>query len=239
MLKLQIIDEDEHYIFVNKPSGILTIPDRHDFQQTSVVTELRKKHERIFIIHRLDRDTSGCICFAKTEQAHRYTSQLFEQRQVEKWYVGIVNGQIIPDKGLIDASIMEHPTLKGKMLIHQKQGKPSQTEYEVLESFGKYSFVKFKLLTGRTHQIRVHMKNIGHSLVCDEMYGEMNPIYISNLKKNYKQSKLAENESPILNRLALHAFQLKFVGESGHPYFIEASLPKDLDATLKQCRKWL
>jgi 23S rRNA pseudouridine1911/1915/1917 synthase len=238
-MKLNIIYEDEHYVFVNKPSGILTIPDRHNAEQTSIVTELRKRYDSIFIVHRLDRDTSGCICFAKDEQTHKFTSQLFEKRNVEKFYVGIVNGTIDPPIGLIDAAIMEHPVMKGRMIVHQKQGKTCQTGYEVLESFGHYSYVKFQLFTGRTHQIRVHLKNIEHPLVCDDLYGKMNPIFISALKKNFKLAKLEEEEKPILNRLALHAYQLKFVTEQGKELNVEATLPKDMDATLKQFRKWL
>jgi 23S rRNA pseudouridine1911/1915/1917 synthase len=238
-MKLDIIFEDELYVFVNKPTGILTIPDRHQIEQTSVISELRKRYDQVFIVHRLDRDTSGCLCFAKNEQTHKYTSQLFEKRHVEKYYVGIVNGNLEPTTGMMDAAIMEHPILKGKMIVNQKQGKPSQTQYDVLESFGKYSFVKFQLLTGRTHQIRVHTKNMEHPLVCDSLYGQMNPIFISSLKKNFKLAKLEDEEKPIMNRLALHALQLKFEGEQGNHYNIEAPLPKDMDATLKQCRKWL
>lgn len=238
-MKLDIIFEDDQYVFVNKPSGVLTIPDRHNAELNSVVGALRKRYESIFIVHRLDRDTSGCLCFAKDEQTHKYTSQLFEKRGVDKYYLGVVHGDVFPTSGLIDAAIMEHPVLKGKMIVNQKQGKPSQTEYEVIHNFGKYSFVQFKLLTGRTHQIRVHCKNMEHPLLCDVLYGKDESIFISELKKKYHLSKTEEEEKPILNRLALHAFKLNFKNEAGKEINIEAPLPRDLNALLKQCQKWL
>jgi 23S rRNA pseudouridine955/2504/2580 synthase/23S rRNA pseudouridine1911/1915/1917 synthase len=134
---------------------------------------------------------------------------------------------------------MEHPVIKGKMIIHQKQGKPSITKFEVMESFGLYTFVKFDILTGRTHQIRVHMQNYGHPIVCDEVYGKVDPVFISQLKKKFKLSKEEEEEKPILQRLALHAFRLCFTDAAGKAIDVEAPLPRDMNAMLKQCLKWM
>ena len=117
-MKLDIIYEDDQYVFVNKPSGVLTIPDRHNAELNSIVGTLRKRYESIFIVHRLDRDTSGCLCFAKDEQTHKYTSQLFEKRDVDKYYLGVVHGDVQPEKGLIDAAIMEHPILKHHLQLN-------------------------------------------------------------------------------------------------------------------------
>ena len=97
-----------------------------------------------------------------------------------------------------------------EMMVINKKGKPSVTEYEVMEDYGLYSLVKFQIHSGRTHQIRVHMKHIGHPIVCDEIYGNAQPILLSSFKKKYKLSKHDEEERPILNRLALHSYQLKF-----------------------------
>lgn len=238
-MKPDILYEDSHYIIVNKPSGLLSIPDRHNAAIPSVLGLLRTQFPSVFTIHRLDKDTSGILCFAKDENTHRYTSQLFENREVKKNYIGIVHGSMQAEHGVIEDAIMEHPVIKGKMIIHQKQGKPSITKYEVMESFGLYSFVKFDILTGRTHQIRVHMQNYGHPIVCDVLYGKTDPVFISQLKKKFKLSKDAEEEKPILNRLALHAFRLSFTGPDGKEIDIEAPLPKDMNAMLNQCRKWL
>lgn len=238
-MKLDIIYEDDDYIFINKPSGMLSVGDRYDDAIPSAISILRRIHEQVFTVHRLDRETSGCICFAKNENAHRYTSMLFENRHVEKYYRGIIHGNPPANEGRIEEGIMEHPVIKGKMIINAKQGKISITEYSMLESFGLYSLLSFKLLTGRTHQIRIHCSNMGNPLVCDGMYGKENPVYISSLKKKYNLSKNEEEEKPILSRIALHAYQLSFKTEKGKMLNIEAPLPKDMSAMLNQCRKWL
>jgi 23S rRNA pseudouridine955/2504/2580 synthase/23S rRNA pseudouridine1911/1915/1917 synthase len=124
---------------------------------------------------------------------------------------------------------------KGMMTVFRK-GKESITEYEVLESFRLYSWMQFRILTGRTHQIRVHMKHLGHPIVCDEMYGDGKPVFISTIKRNYKLSKTTEEERPILSRLALHAAQLRFV-LNGQEYELKAELPKDMRALLQQLEK--
>src|SRR5690606_28119535 len=120
----------------------------------------------IFTVHRLDRETSGLIIFAKNEIAHKELSKQFEERETEKIYQGIVIGSLMEKKGTVDSRIAEHPAKNGTMIIH-RQGKEARTDYEVLEDFGMYSLVQFQIHTGRTHQIRLHMKNIGHPIACD------------------------------------------------------------------------
>jgi 23S rRNA pseudouridine1911/1915/1917 synthase len=234
-MQLDIIFENDSFIAVNKPSGLLSIPDRLG-QEISLKDILKEKKAEIYNVHRLDRDTSGVIVFAKTEDAHKQLSQLFEERGTEKYYQGLVYGRMINPSGSIDAPIMEHPGKTTKMMTHAK-GKFSLTDYEVLESFRLYSWVQFRIHTGRTHQIRVHMQHIGHSIVCDEIYGEAKPLLLSTLKKNFKLSKTAEEEKPVLARLALHSHRLKFI-LNGETFELEAPLPKDLRAVLQQLRKW-
>jgi len=221
---------------VNKPSGLLTIPDRHNELINSLYKTLQLKYEKIFIVHRLDKDTSGLILFAKDEATHKFLSQLFEQRNVEKYYQAIINGSLQEKKGIIDEPIAEHPVHKGMMAVNKK-GKPSVTEYEVLEEYGIYSLVQFKIQTGRTHQIRVHMKYIGHPIACDEMYGDAKPILLSSFKKKYKLSKHDEEERPLMNRLALHSYQLKFKDQDKKEFDLKADLPKDMRALLQQLKK--
>lgn len=237
-MKLDLIYEDEQYVFVNKPSGLLSIPDRHHAEFPSVSGELKKRYEQLFTVHRLDRDTSGCICFAKDEDTHRYTSQLFEKREVQKFYTGIVHGTPSERSGHIEQAIMEHPTIKGKMVV-SRQGKASLTDYEVLESFGLFSYLQYQLHTGRTHQIRVHSAFMGHPIVCDELYGNGEPVFISSFKKKFNQSKNELEENPIMKRLALHAFRLTFQSAEGKEINVSAPLPRDMNAMLNQCRKWL
>jgi 23S rRNA pseudouridine955/2504/2580 synthase/23S rRNA pseudouridine1911/1915/1917 synthase len=237
MLKIEeyILEEDENLVAINKPSGLLTIPDREG-KEISLKQILKNKYGEIFTVHRLDRDTSGIVVFAKNEEAHKQLSQLFEARETVKIYNGFVLGAPFEKSGTIDEPIAEHPVKKGLMTVYKK-GKESITEYEVLENFKLYSWMQFRILTGRTHQIRVHMKHLGHPIVCDELYGDAKPVFISSIKrKKFNLSKDAEEERPILSRLALHASQLKF-GLNSKTYELEAELPKDLRALLQQLRK--
>jgi 23S rRNA pseudouridine955/2504/2580 synthase/23S rRNA pseudouridine1911/1915/1917 synthase len=122
------------------------------------------------------------------------------------------------------------------MMTHAK-GKPSHTDYQVIERLSPYSLLKFVIHTGRTHQIRVHLQWLGHPIVCDPLYGDGKTVLVSSLRKKFKLSRLAEEERPILSRLALHAAQLCFLDNKDQPQRIEAPLPKDLSATLAQLRK--
>jgi len=230
-----IVFENDDFIALNKPSGLLSIPDRKG-ADISLKALLKEKYGDIFTVHRLDKETSGLIVFAKNEAAHKHLSLQFELRQTKKIYQGLVIGSLTEKKGSISSPIAEHPALNGTMIVHRK-GKESLTDYEVLEDFSIYSWVQFRIYTGRTHQIRVHMKETGHPVVCDVLYGDGKPVLVSSLKSKFKLSKDAEEEKPILNRLALHAFQLTFKDISGNPIELEAPLPKDIRATLQQLAK--
>jgi 23S rRNA pseudouridine955/2504/2580 synthase/23S rRNA pseudouridine1911/1915/1917 synthase len=232
-LSEQIIFQDDNLVAVNKPSGVLTIPDREG--NVSLKNYLQTAFGEIFTVHRLDRGTSGIVVFAKNEKTHKQLSQIFEGREIEKYYQGLVLGKLAEPAGTIDIPIMEHPVTKG-LMVTNKKGKPSQTEYQVLETFRYFSWLQFQIHTGRTHQIRVHMKHIGHPVVCDELYGDAKPILLSSLKKKFKLSKNDDEERPILARLALHSFRLKFVLNTKE-LDLTAPLPKDLRACLQQLRK--
>lgn len=234
-LKEWTVFEDENLIALNKPSGLLSIPDREG-KDISLKKLLIEKYGHIFTVHRLDRDTSGLIIFAKTEEAHKHLSQQFEERKTEKIYQGMVLGSIATQKATINAPIAEHPVKKGLMTVYRK-GKEAITDYEVLEDFKIFSWVQFQIHTGRTHQIRVHAKHLGHPIVCDELYGDGKPILLSSLKHKFKLSKNELEERPILNRLALHAVSLQFINSNGETLNLEASLPKDLKALLQQLKK--
>ncbi|HMH20745.1 MAG TPA: RluA family pseudouridine synthase [Puia sp.] len=236
MQKPDIIFENEDFVAINKPAGLLSIPDREG-KEPSLKSWLKEKYGSIFTVHRLDRDTSGMIVFAKNETSHKYLSMAFEERTMEKIYAGIVQGSLAQQQGSIDAPLMEHPAKKGFMIVNKK-GKASLTDYEVKEDLGLYSLVQFRLHTGRTHQIRVHMASLGHPIVCDELYGDARPVLISSFKKSFKLSRSEEEERPILQRLALHSQLLHFKDEKGEYHTLEAPLPKDIRALLQQLRKW-
>ena len=236
MKGFSIIFENDDFVAINKEPGVLSIPDRHDETQLSLYTILTQKYGRIFIVHRLDRDTSGLILFAKNEGTHKYLSRLFEQRNIQKKYLGIVRGSMPEKTGSVDEPIAEHPVKKGVMSV-SKKGKPSLTNYEVLEDYGIYSLVQFEIQSGRTHQIRVHTKYIGHPIICDEVYGDGKPILLSSFKKKYKLSQNDLEERPIISRLALHSHSLHFKDIHQKEFFIEAPLPKDMKALLQQLKK--
>jgi 23S rRNA pseudouridine1911/1915/1917 synthase len=236
MSKLEIVFENADFVALNKPPGFLSIPDREG-KDPSLKSLLREKYGNIFTVHRLDRETSGIIVFAKDEETHKHLSKIFEERSVEKIYQGIVQGTPVEPKGSIDLALMEHPVKPGSMVVNKK-GKPSLTDYEVQETAGPYSLVQFRLHTGRTHQIRVHMQALGHPIVCDELYGDPSPILLSTFKRNYKLSKAEEQERPILARLALHSQLLHFQDAKGEYHTLEATMPKDMRALLQQLRKW-
>ncbi len=231
----EILFENSRLMVVNKPSGLLSVPDRTQ-SEPSLKDFLLQQYGQVFTVHRLDKDTSGLIVFAKDEAAHQYLSKAFEARQVEKDYLGLVIGVPAAASGTIDAPMMEHPVQKGTMVVHRK-GKAALTDYQVEKAFGKFSLLRFRIHTGRTHQIRVHAKHIGHPIACDPIYGNGQPVLLSALKRHYKLSKAEEAERPILNRLALHAAELRFTGPEGEAFHFSAPLPKDLRALLQQLEK--
>lgn len=233
--KYEVIFENNDFVGINKPSGMLTIPDREQTEK-SLKEYLTDKYGNIFIVHRLDKDTSGLILFAKNEITHKYLCKIFEERAVEKFYLGLVIGSPEEKQGIMDFPIAEHNVTKGLMAVH-RSGKESQTGYEVLEANSHYSLVSFQLFTGRTHQIRVHTKEIGHPLACDSLYGDGKPIFLSSIIKNYKLSKDVEEEKALVNRLALHSYKLNFIDEHGERMELHAEAPKEFKVLMKQLNR--
>jgi 23S rRNA pseudouridine1911/1915/1917 synthase len=236
MQPIEILFDHADFIVINKPAGMLSIPDRTQ-SEPSLKDKLIEKYGTIYTVHRLDKGTSGVIVFAKNEAAHKHLSQQFEARSTKKIYQGLVMGKWPDEKGVIEEPIGEHFSHKGEMMI-TAEGKAAITEYEVLENFRAYTWMQFHILTGRTHQIRIHSKHKGHPIVCDELYGDGKPVLLSGIKRQFKLSKKEEEERPILQRLALHAYQLNFADTSGNIHSFEAALPKDLRALLQQLKKW-
>lgn len=230
-----IVFENENLITLNKPSGLLSIPDREG-KEISLKEILAEHYSGVFTVHRLDRETSGLIVFAKNAEAHKHLSRQFENRKTVKIYHGLVIGSLQQKEGTVDAPIAENMVKRGTMIIHRR-GKQAITDFKVLQDFKIYSRVQFQIHTGRTHQIRVHAKEMGHPLVCDAIYGDRKPVLLSAFKNKFKLSKDEQDERPLLNRLALHAFQLQIEDLNGEMLLLEAPLHKDLRATLQQLEK--
>jgi 23S rRNA pseudouridine1911/1915/1917 synthase len=235
---ISILFEDDYLMVVEKPASLLSIPDRFHPDKENVLDLLRVGREEVFTVHRLDRETSGIMVFAKTREAHRELSLQFEKRAVVKKYLAVVLGRVMEDEGKIDLSIGESATHPGKMEI-KGRGKPSLTYYKVLERFKGFTFVEADIQTGRTHQIRVHFAAIGHPLAVDPLYGGNEGFYISALKgRKFKLGKF-EEERPLTARVTLHAHALAFKHPvTGEAMQFESVWPKDFAAVVNQLRKW-
>lgn len=235
--KYQILWEDEHFLLVNKPSGLLTIPDRYRAELPNLYHLLQAQYEEIYIVHRLDKGTSGVVCFAKTKEAHSLLSQQFEARTPVKQYYALVKGVPYEKEGKIEVGLS--PRSEGGMRVDAKRGKPSITAYKVVEEFNHYALLETTILTGRTHQIRVHCKHLGHPLVVDPLYGSAEELFLSEIKRKRFNLKKMSDERPLLSRVPLHAFRLQLLHPiTGETITQECPLPKDLKATLNQLRKW-
>lgn len=236
-MKFTTIHEDEHIVVLNKPSGMLSIPHRFDKSQLSIQQLAERKFGRLFVVHRIDRDTSGIILFAKNEEAHRHFSLLFQNREVAKYYRALCTGVPVYASGEITSGIMEHPTIKGKMVIN-KRGKSAHSVYEVLKKWSGFSYIEVQIFTGRTHQIRVHLQSIGTPIVADALYGNGLPLYLSSFKKKFNQSGNYDEELPLMGRMALHAYRLELKHLDGSSLNVVAEVPKDFRATMSQLDKW-
>lgn len=233
-----ILFADEAVILVCKPPGLLSIPDRYQPELPNLQRQLQEQFERLWTVHRLDRDTSGIMIFARTEEAHRHLSQQFEHRKVRKTYLAFVEGKPATDTGEINSPLAPHPHKKGRMVVDAR-GKEALTYYRVKEAFQHAALLEVDIRTGRTHQIRVHLASIGSPLLIDPVYGKREAFYLSEIKRQkYNLNKHGE-ERPLVGRLTLHAHSLTVPHPlTGETLTREASLPKDLRALLRQLQKW-
>lgn len=238
MTNYELLFEDDLMLVVSKPAGLLTIPDRFG-NKDSLVSALERDFGRVFVVHRLDRETSGVLCFARTEDAHRHLSMQFEHHTADKFYLVLVDGVVHQQEGEINKPIGPHPTIPNKMTI-SRAGKPSLTFFRVLEHFRQFTLLEALLKTGRTHQVRVHFQNIGYPLAVDALYGKRSGFLLSELKgKSYRSGKFSDEERPLMERTSLHAFRLRLDHpDTGERLEFKAELPKDFEAVLKQLRKW-
>ncbi|AEF85718.1 ribosomal large subunit pseudouridine synthase C [Treponema primitia ZAS-2] len=241
-----IIHEDSNITAVNKSAGITVSGDRWDESQDRLDKLLEVHYgSRVYIVHRIDRDTSGLIVFARNEETHRRLSKAFESREVQKTYFAIIHGRPSWTETDCDLPLAPDGDKLHRTVVDKPHGKKSFTSFRLLLSASSYSVVEASPATGRTHQIRVHLASLGHPVVCDPLYGARNspkPVYLSSFKKNWRGDPL--DEKPLLERLGLHAAKLVLpsdeeaglAGENS-ALTLSAPLPRDMAAMVKQMEK--
>jgi len=236
-MKLQplysVIADNERFIAVNKTSGISICADRWDETQERLDKLLERdlKIPKIYIVHRIDKDTSGIVIFAKDKETHRSLSVAFEHRKVSKKYIAIVHGQPSWKEQTCDLALVPNGNKKHLTIIDKYQGKESFTRFVCLFSSSHYSVLEAYPETGRIHQIRVHLAALGHPVVCDSLYGKATPVKLSSFKRGWKGDPF--DEKPLLSRLGLHALELTL--PDGQKF--TAPMPRDMSALIKQLEK--
>ncbi len=239
-LALDILYEDERMLAVDKPTGLSMMPGLGFEQVTlfeAVWHHLRGTGDRPRIVNRIDKGTTGLVLFARDAAAQGHLGGQFQRREVEKLYRALVVGRMPEDSGEIDLPIAPHPARPEMMVVDRKNGKASVTRWTVRQRYGHYTELDLVPLTGRTHQLRVHLKAIGHPLAVDPMYGSEEPLLLSSIKKGYRHKEGPER--PLLARTPLHALRLAFRHPADdRPMVLEAPLHKDMEVTLKQLAKW-
>ncbi|RHV70849.1 RluA family pseudouridine synthase [Roseburia sp. OM02-15] len=229
-IPLDILYEDADVLIVNKPKGMVVHPSAGHYSGTLVNAIMYHCADSLSgingeirpgIVHRIDMDTTGALIICKNDAAHVDIAEQIKEHTVTRRYRGIVCGVVKEDEGTIEGAIGRHPTQRKKMAINEKNGKPAITHYKVLQRFAKYTYMEFRLETGRTHQIRVHMASIGHPLLGDELYGNPKNLAMKGLQGQ-----------------TLHAMVIGFVHPTTHEYMeFEAPLPEYFQNLLQKLPK--
>lgn len=244
-IPLDIVYEDEVLLVVNKPAGMVVHPGHGNYSGTLINALIyhidnlpANSNERPGLVHRIDKDTSGLLVIAKTEAAMTHLAKQFFDKTSEREYVALVWGNMAEDEGTIIGNVGRNP--KNRLQMHVfpegEEGKEAVTHFKVLERLGYVTLVSCKLETGRTHQIRVHMKYIGHTLFNDERYGGEKILKGTTFTK-YKQ--FVENAFKVLPRQALHAKTLGFVHPvSGKKMSFDSELPEDMQLCIEKWKNY-
>ena len=226
-----ILFENEHYLLVNKPAHVATLEDRND--PSNMLAMAREYADDAQANHRLDKETSGVLAFAKHPEAYRHLAMQFEKRQVQKVYHAIADGLHDFKEEQVKLAIKQ--VGNGIVQINRQEGKAAETILTTLHAYRQHTLVECRPVTGRMHQIRIHLSALGAPISCDETYGGT-PLLLSKLKRNFNLKKNTE-ELPIIKRVALHAYELRFADLDGTPLSIEAPYPKDFAVAVKQLEK--
>lgn len=226
-----IIFENDEYLVVNKPPFLATLDERVG-GAPNLLRLARQHSDDVQAAHRLDRDTSGALAFAKTPEAYRHLAMQFENREVKKQYHAVVWGTPQFNQQVVERNI--ETTSRGKARLAYK-GKPAETHFTTLETFARHALILCEPITGRMHQIRLHLLYLQAPIVGDTTYGGED-FFLSSLKKKFNL-KEGEEEQPFIKRFALHALHLQFQGLQGEEIAVEAPYPKDFRVLVDTLRQ--
>jgi 23S rRNA pseudouridine1911/1915/1917 synthase len=257
-IELPVLYEDAEVLVVDKPAGIAVEPERWERGNACVAGALLELalgrsgldpalpdepmtglDFRPRLVHRIDKDTSGALLVAKNLESERRLREAFEERRIDKIYLALVEGEhplAADETEIIDLPIAPDLRRSGKMRVHES-GKEAQTRVRVAQRYAGYTLMACEPLSGRTHQIRVHLSASGFPLVVDPLYGRQDAFNLSTFKRGYRP-KRGQVEKPLIERLTLHAASIGFPDQEGRQVSVDAPLAKDLDRTLKQLGKW-
>lgn len=248
--RITILHADDDLTIIDKPSGITSVSERWDPEAPTAIdllwSEWKKREPdppRPHVVHRLDKDTSGVIAFARHRDAQASLREQFRDRTVEKTYRALTAGIPNPHEGTIEIEIEPDPSKPGRVRLFSqggpsKRGKECFTEYTTLQVFGWFAWVELHPKTGRTHQLRISLREVSAPIVADPFYGDGASLFLSKIKRDYHPGR-GKEERPLLGRLGLHAAALTFDHPTtGERTTVEAPLPKDLRTTLRQLERW-
>ncbi len=229
-----VIYNDDDIVVLNKRSGLLIAADRYDEEAPRLDVLAEKEFGKLYAVHRIDKDTSGCVIYAKNSDAHRNLSMQFENREVLKIYHALVYGHPLWEENHVEKKLLVDGDPRHRTVLNAKYGKIAVTDFRNLGSCGPFSWIEARPHTGRTHQIRVHLQSLGISIVCDPLYsGNQHPVLLSEIKRKWNGNP--DEERPLLSRLALHAYKLTLSHpKTGEKMTFTAPYSKDMEATRKQ-----
>ncbi len=222
-----ILFENDDFIVINKPPFISTLEDRVD--SVNILSLAREVEPDPQVCHRLDKDTSGVLAIARNPEAYRHLSMQFENREVNKTYHAVSDGIHHFENKLMDAAIAK---LSDGTVKISREGKPAQTYFTTEKIYARHSFIRCNPITGRMHQIRIHLALLKAPITGDETYGGL-PFLVSSVKKNFHLKKSTE-EQALMKRMALHAYSLEFALLNGEKVTVNAPYPKDFRALIRQ-----